>query len=99
MAQSNPSLFQYFSQAQRGRGLLENVFGPDFMQKQSYFTVDSATGIWYGATASVGVYEPTVVPGDLVRSRKRDRSQPWTSQILRMSTPCQESLVLPLVQL
>jgi|TARA_R110002126_G_scaffold7491_3_gene36708 hypothetical protein len=46
MAQSNPSLFQYFSQAQRGRGLLENVFGPDFMQKQSYFTVDSATGIF-----------------------------------------------------
>ena len=42
---TNPSLFQYFSQAQRGRGLLENVFGPDFMQKQSYFTVDSATGI------------------------------------------------------
>jgi hypothetical protein len=43
---TNPSLFQYFSQAQRGRGLLENVFGPDFMQKQSYFTVDSATGIF-----------------------------------------------------
>lgn len=42
----NTSLFQYIAQSQRGQSLLSQVFGPDFMQKQSYFTVDAATGIF-----------------------------------------------------
>ena len=41
---ANPSLSEYFSQSQRG--LYNSVFGPEYLQKQSYFTVDSATGIF-----------------------------------------------------
>jgi hypothetical protein len=41
----NPSLTEWLSQSQRG--LHQQVFGPSFMQKaDSYFTVDSATGIF-----------------------------------------------------
>lgn len=41
---SNPSLAEFVSQAQRG--LYSRVFGPDFLQKQTYFTVDTASGIF-----------------------------------------------------
>ena len=41
---SNPSLTEYLAQSQRG--LYQSVFGPEFMQKQTYFTVDTATGIF-----------------------------------------------------
>jgi hypothetical protein len=41
---ANPSLSEYLSQSQRG--LYQSVFGPEYLQKQSYFTVDSATGIF-----------------------------------------------------
>ena len=41
---ANPSLSEYIAQSQRG--YMANVFGPDWLQKQSYFTVDSATGIF-----------------------------------------------------
>tara|TARA_Y100000593_G_scaffold93990_1_gene190979 strand:- start:2343 stop:3683 length:1341 start_codon:yes stop_codon:yes gene_type:complete len=41
---ANPSLSEYLSQSQRG--LYQSVFGPEFMQKQTYFTVDTATGIF-----------------------------------------------------
>ena len=41
---SNPSLSEYVAQSQRG--LYQSVFGPEYMMKQSYFTVDTATGIF-----------------------------------------------------
>ena len=41
---ANPSLTEYLAQSQRG--LYKSVFGPEFMQKQTYFTVDTATGIF-----------------------------------------------------
>ena len=41
---ANPSLSEYLAQSQRG--LYNSVFGPEYLQKQSYFTVDSATGIF-----------------------------------------------------
>ena len=41
---ANPSLTEYLAQSQRG--LYQSVFGPEFMQKQTYFTVDTATGIF-----------------------------------------------------
>ena len=41
---ANPSLTEYLAQSQRG--LYNSVFGPEFMQKQTYFTVDTATGIF-----------------------------------------------------
>ena len=40
----NPSLAEYIAQSQRG--LYQRVFGPEFLMKQSYFTVDTATGIF-----------------------------------------------------
>ena len=41
---ANPSLSEYLAQSQRG--LYQSVFGPEYLQKQSYFTVDSATGVF-----------------------------------------------------
>ena len=41
---ANPSLSEYLAQSQKG--LYNSVFGPEYLQKQSYFTVDSATGIF-----------------------------------------------------
>ena len=41
---ANPSLSEYLAQSQRG--LYQSVFGNEYLQKQSYFTVDSATGIF-----------------------------------------------------
>ena len=41
---ANPSLSEYISQSQRG--LYQSVFGPEYLMKQSYFTVDTATGIF-----------------------------------------------------
>lgn len=42
---ANPSLTEWLSQAQRGLG--QRAFGPSFLSKaDSYFTVDSATGIF-----------------------------------------------------
>ena len=41
---ANPSLAEYLAQSQRG--MYQSVFGPDYLQKQSYFTVDTATGIF-----------------------------------------------------
>ena len=41
---ANPSLSEYVSQSQRG--LYQSVFGPEYLMKQPYFTVDTATGIF-----------------------------------------------------
>jgi len=41
---ADPSLAEYIAQAERG--YMSNVFGPDWLQKQTYFTVDTATGIF-----------------------------------------------------
>jgi hypothetical protein len=41
---SNPSLSEYLAQSQRG--LYQSVFGPEYLMKQTYFTVDTATGIF-----------------------------------------------------
>ena len=41
---ANPSLTEYLAQSQRG--LYQSVFGPEFMQKQTYHTVDTATVIF-----------------------------------------------------
>ena len=41
---ANPSLSEYLSQSQKG--LYQSVFGPEYLQKQTYFTVDTATGIF-----------------------------------------------------
>ena len=41
---TNPSLSEYIAQSQRG--LYSSVFGPEYLQKQTYFTVDTATGIF-----------------------------------------------------
>ena len=41
---ANPSLSEYIAQSQRG--LYSSVFGPEYLQKQTYFTVDTATGIF-----------------------------------------------------
>jgi len=41
---ANPSLSEYLAQSQRG--LYQSVFGEEYLQKQSYFTVDTATGIF-----------------------------------------------------
>jgi len=41
---ANPSLSEYLAQSQRG--LYQSVFGNEYLQKQSYFTVDSATGVF-----------------------------------------------------
>ena len=40
----NPSIAEYIAQSERG--YMGNVFGPDWLQKQTYFTVDTATGIF-----------------------------------------------------
>ena len=41
---ANPSLSEYLAQSQRG--LYQSVFGPEYLQKQTYFTVDTATGVF-----------------------------------------------------
>ena len=41
---SNPSLQEYLSQSQKG--LYNSIFGDNQLQKQSYFTVDTSTGIF-----------------------------------------------------
>ena len=41
---SNPSLQEYLAQSQQG--LYNSVFGNDMLKKQSYFTVDTATGVF-----------------------------------------------------
>jgi len=41
---ANPSLSEYLAQSKRG--LYQSVFGEEYLQKQSYFTVDTATGIF-----------------------------------------------------
>ena len=41
---NNPSLSEYLAQSQRG--LYQSVFGPEYLMKQTYFTVDTATGIF-----------------------------------------------------
>ena len=41
---ANPSLSEYLAQSQRG--LYQSTFGPEYLMKQSYFTVDTATGIF-----------------------------------------------------
>ena len=41
---ANPSLSEYLAQSHRC--LYQSVFGPEYLMKQSYFTVDSATGIF-----------------------------------------------------
>ena len=41
---ANPSLSEYLAQSQRG--LYQSTFGPEYLMKQSSFTVDSATGIF-----------------------------------------------------
>ena len=41
---ANPSLSEYLAQSQRG--LYQSVFGEEYLQKQSYFTVDTATGVF-----------------------------------------------------
>ena len=41
---ANPSLSEYLAQSQRG--LYQSVFGPEYLMKQTYFTVDTATGIF-----------------------------------------------------
>ena len=41
---ANPSLSEYLAQSQRG--LYQSVFGPEYLMKQSYFTVDTQTGIF-----------------------------------------------------
>jgi len=41
---ANPSLAEYLAQSQRG--LYQSVFGPEYLMKQTYFTVDTATGIF-----------------------------------------------------
>jgi hypothetical protein len=83
MANASPSLFQYFGQAQRGRGLLENVFGDGFMKKaDTFFTVDTATGIfnatygrkvWHALNNQTRIWNalPRVVWGNSVGWRVR----------------------------
>ena len=44
MPATNPSLAEFVAQAQRG--LQSRVFGPEYLMKQSYFTVDTATGVF-----------------------------------------------------
>jgi len=41
---ANPSLTEFIAQSQRG--LYSSVFGPEYLQKQTYFTVDTASGIF-----------------------------------------------------
>jgi len=41
---ANPSLSEYLAQSQRG--LYQSVFGPEYLMKQSYFQVDTSTGIF-----------------------------------------------------
>jgi len=41
---ANPSLAEYLAQSQRG--LYQSVFGPEYLMKQTYFTVDTSTGIF-----------------------------------------------------
>ena len=41
---ANPCLSEYLAQSQRG--LYQSVFGPEYLMKQTYFTVDTATGIF-----------------------------------------------------
>jgi hypothetical protein len=41
---ANPSLSEYLAQSQRG--LYQSVFGNEYLQKQTYHTVDTATGIF-----------------------------------------------------
>lgn len=44
MTTGNPSLMEYIAQAQRG--YVSRIFGPEYLMKQTYFTVDTATGIF-----------------------------------------------------
>ena len=89
---NNPSLVEYIAQAQRG--LYQRVFGPEFLLKQSYFTVDTATGIfnttygkkvWHAVNNQVRFFNalPRVVwgnvPGWRIRTdRGSGRSRPIT---------------------
>ena len=41
---ANPSLTEYLAQSQRG--LYQSVFGQEYLTKQTYFTADTATGIF-----------------------------------------------------
>ena len=41
---NNPSLMEFMAQSQRG--LNQSVYGPQFLQKQTYFTVDTSTNIF-----------------------------------------------------
>ena len=44
MADQAPSLMQFLAESQRG--LNQSVYGPQFLQKQTYFTVDTSTNIF-----------------------------------------------------
>lgn len=52
----SPSLAEFIAQAQRGMGSRLGLAGPDFLQKQNYFTVDTATGI-FNATYGKKVWQ------------------------------------------
>lgn len=87
-----PSLAEYIAESQRG--YFSNVFGPNWLQKQSYFTVDTATGIftstfgnkvWHALNNQTRIFNalPRVVWGKTVGWRVRtdrgaDRSRPVT---------------------
>jgi len=43
---ANTNLSSYLAESQRGRSLLQQVFGENWLSKQTFFTVDTATGIF-----------------------------------------------------
>ena len=98
----NPSLAEYISQAQRG--VLTRTFGPEFLNKQTYFTVDTATGIfnttygkkvWHALNNQVRYFNaiPRVVWGNTAGWRVR------TDRGNRRSRPITETGNLPTVDI
>ena len=99
---NNPSLAEYISQAQRG--FLARTFGPEFLNKQTYFTVDTATGIfnttygkkvWHALNNQVRYFNaiPRVVWGNTAGWRVR------TDRGNRRSRPITETGALPTVDI
>ena len=63
---ANPSLSEYLAQSQRG--LYQSVFGPEYLMKQTYFTVDTATGI-FNTTYGRKVWQALNQPNQIFQRR------------------------------
>jgi len=100
MANDQPSLMQFLAESQRG--LNQSVYGPQFLQKAEYFTVDTSTNIfnttygrkvWHALNNQTRFFNalPRVVWGQTAGWRIR------TDRGSQRSTPVTETGNLPVV--